>query len=141
MAQVEPCVDVPTVCVASGTFDRLTALVISNEDHPAAELLANKLAKARKYLAGDIDADTVTMNCRVRYRSDIGKSLESRILVYPKNYIPTGQFLSVMSPLGVALLGLREGEEAAYEQWDGSVHVLSVEGVEYQPERRMHRGI
>jgi regulator of nucleoside diphosphate kinase len=135
MAQVEPRNDSPEICVTSGTYDRLTSLLNSNKDHPAAELLANKLAEATKCMAEDINVDTITMNSRVRYRLDFAKVAESRILVFPKDYYPTGQFLSVMSPIGIALLGLTSGAEAAYEQWDGTVHVLFVEDVEYQPER------
>ncbi len=140
MAQVERRNDLPEICVTSGTYDRLTSLLNSNRDHPAAELLANKLAKARKCMAEDINVDTITMNSRVRYRLNFEKVAESRILVFPKDYFPTGQFLSVMCPLGVALLGLKSGAEAVYEQWDGFAQVLSVEVVEYQPERCRFRG-
>lgn len=140
MAHGEHRGNLPAIHVTSGTYDRLTSLVNSNKDHPVAKLLANKLATAKTCPAENIDADTVTMNCRVRYRPDAGRNAESRILVYPKDYFPTGQFLSVMSPLGIALLGLKTGDDAIYEQWDGSPRTLSVEGVDYQPERRMHGG-
>ena len=121
------------LCMTSVTYDRLSSLLEFNRDHPMAGLLEKKLANARKCAGNKMSPDTVTVNRRVRYHPDAGKDVESRILVYPKDYVPTGIYLSVMSPLGLAILGLREGEEASYEQWDGTVCVLTVGEVEGQP--------
>ena len=124
------------VCLTSVTYDRLSSLLEFNGDHPMAGLLANKLANAKKCGGEEISPDTAIINRRVHYRPDTGKDAESRILVFPQDYFPIGLYLSVMSPLGLALLGLREGEKASYEQWDGTVCVLTVVEVEGQPECR-----
>ena len=128
-------------CITTATHARLALLVEANQDHPAAPLLKRKLAEARTCSAEEIDTATVTLNSRVRYLLDGDPDAEARILVHPRDYLPTGYHLSLLSPLGVALLGLTDGDEATYTQWDGAVRTLSVLGLEFQPERRLYRKI
>src|SRR5690606_21776624 len=73
--------------------------------------------------------DAVRMNRRVLFRVGRADRTESRFLVYPQQYHTTGQYLSVLSPLGVALLGLREGSGMAFRDLGGTAQRVSVEKV------------
>ncbi len=77
------------------------------------------------------------MNARVSFR--VGGSMASRsaILVYPEDYHPTGQHVSVMSPLGAAMLGIRAGERMPYTDLQGTGYSVTVEEVAYRPHSDM----
>lgn len=81
----------------------------------------------------DLPANVVTMRSRVLFRADIQRDIESRTLVYPHDYDPSGAVLSVLSPIGVALLGLREGASMAYATLEGAVRRVAVEKVAWRP--------
>jgi regulator of nucleoside diphosphate kinase len=53
--------------------------------------------------------------------------------VFPADADIANGKISVLTPLGAALLGRREGETFSYESPGGKVDVR-VDGVEYQPE-------
>ncbi|HPR44855.1 MAG TPA: GreA/GreB family elongation factor, partial [Ottowia sp.] len=52
----------------------------------------------------------------------------------PDDAEPESGFVSVLSPLGTALLGLRAGEVASWRGADGQESQLVVHTVDYQPE-------
>lgn len=83
----------------------------------------------------EIEPDRVTMNSRVLFRyRDTGEERIVR-LVYPPyqnaDYDP--EAVSIMSPLGAALLGARKGEAVSWQAPAGELHGEAVE-ILYQPE-------
>jgi regulator of nucleoside diphosphate kinase len=74
------------------------------------------------------------MNVRATYRMDEDREPESRVLVYPEDYTPLGGQVSVLSPVGAALLGLRAGSRMPYRMLGGSKHCLVVEEVGGRPQ-------
>lgn len=88
-----------------------------------------------------IPADVVTMNSRVRIRDLQWDSAETLTLAYPESARsapedPDGRAgrLSVVSPLGSALLGARVGQNATWIGPRGPRRVR-VEALEFQPEK------
>lgn len=94
--------------------------------------LRSLLERAKIVAPPRVPPDVVTMNSRVRVRYPGDEEAETFDLTFPDS---TG--LSVLSPLGAALLGAREGESV---QWAGSrvFRRVTVERIEYQPERERH---
>lgn len=108
----------------------LEADVVDREDFRA---LAEEVGRATEVAPTEVDADVVTMNSRVRV-TDLarGTSLELTI-VFPgmANY-DKGR-VSVLAPLGTALLGSRAGEEVEWEL-PGGTRKLRIDEVVFQPE-------
>lgn len=116
---------------------RLEKLVDSPEFSklPVAQALAERLDNADIAAPEDIPADLVSMHSRVRFRDLKADLVMERELIYPHNLNQdaTDQ-LSVMAPLGAALLGARLGEEVHWQLPNGKDAALKVEEILYQPE-------
>lgn len=98
-----------------------------------AATLREKLGRAIPVHDDDIDALTVTLNSRVDFSID-GDAPQRRILVGTtfRNGL-VGLTLPLATPRGVALLGLRQGQSAIFEE-AGRSHRIAVTRLFYQPE-------
>ncbi len=103
----------------------------------ASARLRKKLAAATVVPAQKVPAELVTMNSKVTYRDAMGAA-KSVKLVYPSQADGVG-CVSVMSPLGTALLGAAVGQELDVDIPGAGRQVLRVEDVISQPEREMRR--
>jgi len=81
----------------------------------AADALADLLVEARRVPHGELPADRVAMNSRVTYEEEPGKARRSVVLVHPIESDPAARRISVLSPVGLALLGRRPGARVAVE--------------------------
>lgn len=98
---------------------------------PMGALLRRKLEAATVVFRDDVPAAVATLSSRVTYRCD-RRQPDSRILSHDRMSSP-GLFLPITSPIGLALLGLVEGQELRIDTADGPRSVL-LETVLYQPE-------
>lgn len=95
--------------------------------------LQDELDKAKVVPPGKIPADVVTMNSQVRVRDlDTGEESVYRI-AFPGLADPGKHSISVLSPVGTALIGARQGNVVAWEAPSGRRRLRVVELV-YQPE-------
>ncbi|MDO5290351.1 MAG: GreA/GreB family elongation factor, partial [Pseudomonadota bacterium] len=84
----------------------------------------------------DIAADIVTMHTQLRV-SDTADGQERCItLCYPSEADAARGMISVLSPLGTALLGLRVGDLARWHGADGQTVEWHIRAIDYQPEAR-----
>ena len=83
--------------------------------------------------AREVPADVVTMNSRVRLTSADGGSSTVYTVVFPADADAARQRVSVLAPLGAALLGCRVGQDAVWETPEGTRR-LGVAEMLYQPE-------
>lgn len=93
------------------------------------ELLAAKIVDAKK-----IPPDVVTMKSTVRLRDLDSGEEEVYTLVYPDQADIAESRLSVLAPIGTAILGYRVGDVIQWQVPDGARRLL-VEEVIYQPQR------
>ncbi len=100
---------------------------------PIVPLLERKLAEARVVLVDSVDADVATLNSRVLFRVG-GQPAETRTLIQQDVRGMVGLGLPLTTPLGLALLGLAEGEGAAFERRGGGTDTVVLDRVLYQPE-------
>jgi regulator of nucleoside diphosphate kinase len=98
----------------------------------AGELEA-ELARARVVPRGDVPADVVTMNSTIRIREHRGREVEEFTLVYPGEADALNGRLSVLAPLGMAVLGARVGDVITWRVPAGE-RTFRVERIVYQPE-------
>ena len=131
----------PQILMSDRDWARLKRLVerAAALHHPVSELLEKEVGRAAVYPAKDVPQDVVTMNSRVVFRVDDGADLESHVLVYPERYTPNGCCVSVTTPLGAALIGLRIGSCFPHRRPDGSLMRVFVHDIAYQPEAAMRK--
>ena len=99
--------------------------------------LQAELENARVVAPVDVPPDVITMNSKTRLRDlDTGEEMMFT-LVFPGNADIEHDKISVVAPIGTAMLGHRVGDEFSWEVPAGSVR-LRVEEVLYQPEAAGH---
>jgi regulator of nucleoside diphosphate kinase len=79
----------------------------------AADALADVLLDARLVAHDRLPADRVAMNSRVVYREEPDGASRKVMLVLPRESDPSEGRISVLSPVGRALLGRRTGSVAS----------------------------
>lgn len=100
------------------------------DHHPVADFLLGELRRAQIVPLDELPADAVVLNDWVTFRRDWGWPPESRLLVCPEQYRSARLHLSVLSPLGAALIGLRIGGRIPYSSIEGVPHVAMVESLD-----------
>jgi regulator of nucleoside diphosphate kinase len=119
-------------------YDRLIHLLESPRYRatPGAPLMALRAELGRGQILPGADAvpkGVVTMHSRVRVRDPKGEEASTYTLVYPDEADIDAGKLSVLAPLGAALLGARVGQVVRFDT-PGGVRRLRVERILYQPE-------
>ncbi len=120
--------NLPPISVTTADFDRLRPL--SQSPAPAAVFLARELDRARLIEPAAAPDQLVTMNARVRYRDDVTGHVRAVTLVYPADADIDAGRLSVLTPVGAALIGLSAGQSIEWESPSGGVRSLTVLEVE-----------
>jgi regulator of nucleoside diphosphate kinase len=128
-----------TLIISNADRERLEALIESarmyshfREDYLAA--LEGELQRARVLAADKVPADVVTMNSVVRLRDLDSDEMEEYELVYPADADVSLNRISILAPVGTAILGYRLGDVIGWPVPAG-LRRLRVEEVLYQPER------
>jgi regulator of nucleoside diphosphate kinase len=100
----------------------------------ALELLAAALRSAVVVPPDRMPADVVTMQTRLVLKDVESGRRRAVVLVYPEEERAHDGHVSVLSPMGVALLGLSVGALVRWTLPSGRTAFLTVESVQYQPE-------
>jgi regulator of nucleoside diphosphate kinase len=98
------------------------------------EPLKRELARAVIVSSEAVPPDVATMNSHLRYTDGSAGITRTIALVYPRAARAIGM-VSVLAPVGAALLGLSAGQSIEWEFPDGSRRTLRLDEVLYQPER------
>lgn len=97
--------------------------------------LLTELERAELVAPEQIPANVVTMNSQVKF-SVISTGVTFTLkLVYPKDMDDSGNTISILAPVGSAMLGLKEGDEIDWQDSQGGMLQVRIEAIEYQPER------
>ena len=118
---------VPQIIVSNADYERLTDLAnasLHRLPEVAQELLA-EMDRAQVVDAAAVPADVVRMGSTVTFKSDDGHT-RTLTLVYPADESLDQHRISVMTPVGAALIGLAEGQSISWTARDGRRHELTV---------------
>lgn len=132
----------PTIYLTQDDLDRLLDLL---EAYAAGaggrrfERLEAELARARVVPPGQIPRDVVTMNSRVVFENEETGERREITLVYPKDANIDSGKVSILVPVGTALLGLRVGQSIDWTLPSGQKYRYRVIAVPYQPEAAERR--
>ena len=114
-------------------YERL-ALLVQHSETKSSAALEEELARAKVVPQKEIPKDVVTMNSKIKFL-DLDSKKESEItLVYPKDADVTKSQVSILAPVGIALIGLRKGQTIDWPMPNGQSRKLQVTGILYQPE-------
>jgi regulator of nucleoside diphosphate kinase len=127
----------PKIVISSRDLERLEALLDSlpHQEFPGRDALEAELARAEIVEPQDVPPTVVTMNSTVRFRVESSSKEFHLTLVYPKDADASGGTISILAPVGSALLGLSVGDEIEWPKPGGGALRVRIEEVTYQPER------
>lgn len=133
----------PEITISSLDADRLYKLIESlpKNSFVGKSELESELARANIVAPEEIPPTIVTMNSTVKF---VIKSTQDEFelkLVYPKDTDLAGKTISILSPVGSALLGLSRGDEIEWPRPGGGFFQVKIIDIVYQPERagELHR--
>jgi regulator of nucleoside diphosphate kinase len=134
-----------TILISDADHQRLEALIESIRYNASLrddylDALEGELKRAQVVPQSDMPPEVITMNSVVRLRDLESDETEEYELVYPADADMERDRISVLAPIGTAILGYRLGDVIEWPVPAG-LRRLRVEEVLYQPERAgvLHR--
>lgn len=113
--------------ILKNDFERLISLVntVQNE---TSELLEDELNRAKIVDRNSLPSDIVTMNSIVTFRDEAADKELTMKLVYPNEFNEKDgvQRVSILAPVGAALIGLRVGGSIDWPLPSGKIKKLRV---------------
>ncbi|WP_457092258.1 nucleoside diphosphate kinase regulator [Microvirga sp. P5_D2] len=121
----------PRITLTADDHERLLALAnAAMYTMPeVAAVLVEELDRAHVLLKGRKSIDTVCMGCEVEFRDDITERIQTVTLVYPNEADISKGRISVLTPVGTALIGLPVGKSINWTTRTGETKRLTVLGV------------
>lgn len=125
--------DLPHIYLTQDNMDRLLTLV---DAYPGKrfEKLEAELLRANVVPREEIPGDVVTMNSRVIFENEATGEHREVTLVYPGSADIDAGKISILVPMGTALLGLRVGQSIDWELPGGQKQRYRIAALPYQPE-------
>lgn len=123
----------PDITISSLDAERLEALIDARPGDGVGLSLMGELARADIRAPEDMPPDVATMNSTVRF--EIEGKVRCLTLAYPKDMAQIEDGISILTPVGAALLGLAVGDSIAWPRPDGQLTKVRLLEVLYQPER------
>ena len=125
----------PPIIIARRDYARLQRLAVNalRKRHPVGTFLMSEIRRAVVCDAYKMPRGVARLNEWVTYRIDGNKRTESKILVCPEEFISAEVTLSVLSPLGAAVLGMSVGNCMKFFSSEGGLHFVIVESVVTPP--------
>ena len=134
MAQPRKTARKPKIVLSEFDYNRLTGLADAIEDRSPeiAEALQAEIDRANVVANGTVPGNVVQMGSIIEYQSDGGET-KTVTLVFPGDADIASGRISILTPIGTALIGLSPGQSMSWTARDGKEHHLTVLAVK-QPE-------
>ena len=128
----------PDLIMSSVDVERLEEILdnLHEDDFPGKIDLEEELARATVVPPNEVPPDVVTMNSTVFFETKPQGKKFTLTLVYPTDTSIVKNSISVLAPVGSALLGLSIGDEIEWPRPGGGKILLQIIDITYQPERR-----
>ncbi|MCC6301432.1 MAG: nucleoside diphosphate kinase regulator [Gammaproteobacteria bacterium] len=125
----------PPIIVSSLDLQRLESLLDRPDGKrlPGVEALRGELDRATVVEPAEVPPEVVTMNSTVRFRDEATGESHELTLVYPEGGNRPGT-ISVLAPVGSALLGLSVGQTISWQIPGGRKAQLRILEILRQPE-------
>lgn len=121
----------PDISISTSDHARLTMLAdaIAERDTELADDLAGELERARVVADDKIAQGIIRMGSRVRFKDEKGLERDVTLVFPPEADIAQGK-LSILTPVGTALIGLSPGQSILWTARNGQRHELTVLAVD-----------
>ncbi len=118
----------PPVHLIDTEADSLTvlALDVSERLPQVSDLLLGEIARASIHSADRIPGNVVTMHSTVAFIDEANGTDRTVQLVYPKDADISAGRISILTPIGAGLIGLREGQAIRWPDREGHERQLSI---------------
>jgi regulator of nucleoside diphosphate kinase len=118
----------PTVILSAEDYERLSALAHAARKRmpDLADELVDEIERAHVLAKGKHPQHIVCMNTEVEFRDDTTGKVQRVTLVYPEKADISQRKVSVLTPVGTALFGLRTGHSITWEAPNGELRKLTV---------------
>jgi regulator of nucleoside diphosphate kinase len=125
----------PAIFIPPVDYDRLLAMAegTARRQPDVAEFLMRELDRASTTAPGYVDG-IVRMQSHVRFRNESTGRIRDIQLVYPEQADPAINRISILTPVGAALIGLSEGQTMRWRDRNGEPRSLTVLEVHNIPE-------
>ncbi|THV20845.1 nucleoside diphosphate kinase regulator [Peteryoungia ipomoeae] len=120
----------PAIILTQTDHERLFRLgeAHANRNPDVSEALLIELDRAHVVQDDKLAANVVRMGSKVRFTSDLGED-RTVTLVFPADADIAANRISILTPIGAALIGLSAGQSIDWMARDGRLHRLQVEDV------------
>jgi len=132
----------PAITISSLDADRLYNLIDSVPSNVTGiKELEAELDRANIVEPNEVPETIITMNSTVDFIVEATNEEFVLTLVYPKDIDQSGEKISILAPVGSALLGLSQGDRIEWPRPGGGMITVLIKEVTYQPERagELHR--
>jgi regulator of nucleoside diphosphate kinase len=118
----------PPITLSVEDYERLSALAYAarNRQPELAAELAEEVGRAHVRAKGEPLDHFVSMNSEVEFRDDTSGKVRNVTLVFPEEADILQGKISVMTPVGTALIGLHTGDTITWEAPSGETRQLTV---------------
>jgi regulator of nucleoside diphosphate kinase len=125
----------PAITLSAEDYERLSMLAHAARKRmpDLAEDLAEEIARAHVLAKGRQPEHIVCMNSEVEFRDDTTGKVQKVMLVYPEEADISQRKVSILTPIGTALIGLGTGRSISWETPNGEVRQLTVLAVHESP--------
>lgn len=129
---MRPAEQFPAIVLSTDDHQRLTNLAVASAEAvpEVSDYLAEELDRATVVAPDEVAAGVVTMNARVTFRDETTKQTRTVTLVYPHDADLAEGKVSVLTPIGAALIGVAEGHSICWYTRNGEAKTLTVLAVD-----------
>ena len=127
----------PDIIISSFDLERLEGVLSSRSAYDVLRksILKVELERATIVESHHIPENIVSMNSTVQLSMSYSEAPFYLTLVYPNEINEDGSTLSILSPIGTALIGMKQGDEIYWPSSGGKNAKVRIENILYQPER------
>lgn len=105
------------------------ALTVEHRQPVVAAMLLEEIERAELHDADTIPADAVRLGSEISFRDERARTMRSVHLVLPVDADIAEGRISILTPVGAALYGLRAGDTIEWPDIDGNERRITIVGV------------
>lgn len=125
------------IVITENDYQRLMGIIrltsVKHTEQDLADKLLKSLNDAKMLKQEDIASNVITMNSRVKLKDLTSKREAEITITYPQDAEPRERRVSILSEIGLALLGRKENELVSWRIPNG-LGRFEISKITYQPE-------